>query len=326
MPEPLVVTVLDEFRAGLAEREAAQFRQLTRGWRGIEDELSALIAALAEKALTEKLTRFQLQQLSEYRTLQAEAIRLIARYSAFVEDSISAEQAAYAEMGLEAAAQATRAAFLSAGAALEEFPTLSVIETAIGFAGDGTPLSVLIRAAYPAARDGILNALVSAVALGWNPRRTASLMAERFRVPLAWALRLARTEQLRDYREAQRAQYSAGGVVRGYRRLCAKSLRTCIACLMADGRFYELDTPLDEHPNGRCTQEPVLMGIEPPDRLTGRAYFLNLNEANQRTILGNERYELWRSTGFDLERVIKTHTHPAWGQSLQVRPARELVP
>lgn len=327
MPDPVVVQVLDEYRAGLAEREAQQFRTLTRGWVAIEDELETQIIALAEALETQRLTsRSAIEQLSEYRRLRARAQQLIEQFSHLAEESISDEQAAYAELGLEAGAQATRAAYISAGAAIETFPTLSAIETAIGFAGDGTPLRALIAAAFPASTDGILRVLISAVALGWNPRKTAALMRERFRTPLAWALRLARTEQLRDYREATRAQFRESGVVRGYRRLAAKSLRTCLACLIADGRYYDLDTPLDEHPNGRCSLEPVLIGVEPPDRQTGREYFLGLSAADQKTIMGLERYALWKQTDFSLERVIKPHTHPVWGDSLQVRAARELAP
>jgi hypothetical protein len=139
------------------------------------------------------------------------------------------------------------------------------------------------------------------------------------------SLVIARTEQLRAWREASRATYQASGVVAGYKRLAAKSTRTCIACLLADGQFYALDQPFEEHPQGRCTLVPVLIGRDPPDWERGRQWLERQPPATQRQLLGPAAYNAWQAGDLRLEELVERHEHPTWGAALQVRSLRSVL-
>jgi SPP1 gp7 family putative phage head morphogenesis protein len=169
-------------------------------------------------------------------------------------------------------------------------------------------------------------ALINGVALGWNPRKTARAMREGLQAgALQRSLVIARTEQLRAYRTATLETYRQSGVVVGYKRLAAKSARTCIACLMADGTFYPLEESFEEHPNGRCTLVPVVKGRPAPEWETGRTWFERQPADVQRGILGPAAFEAWQAGAIRLEDLVERHEHPVWGGSLGQRSLRSLL-
>ena len=328
-PEPEVVRVMRSYQEALARREAAQFREMARRWSGVESALLGDIYALGFeieqlRAAGETVSQGKLLEMERYQSLLRQLRTGLKEYSAFASDNISTEQAQYGVLGFEGATQALGSRGITAG--FDMLPT-TALNNMIGNAGDGSPLNKLLKNAWPIASQGLTNALIQAIALGWNPYRTAREASAGLAGGLERFLLIARTEQLRVYREATRMQYQASGVVAGYRRLAARSLRTCIACLVADGRFYPLDTPFEEHPRGRCTQVPVLFGEEgaPPGWQLGRDWFEGLGESDQRTILGPKFYAAWRSGLFSLDQIVKRHDDPTWGASLGVRPLSELL-
>lgn len=138
-------------------------------------------------------------------------------------------------------------------------------------------------------------------------------------------LNIARTEQLRVYRQTARQSYQASGVVDGYYRLAAHDSRTCPACLMDDGHFYELSEEMPEHPSGRCTQVPKVSGVKPPQWQQGPDWFVEQPPETQKSILGKGRYEAWQAGAFDLDQLIRVKANSAWGDSLQPKPLKELV-
>ena len=108
-------------------------------------------------------------------------------------------------------------------------------------------------------------------------------------------------------------------------RVAAKSLRTCLACLLADGTVYELEAEFAEHPQGRCVCVPILAGREPPTMTKGRAWFEGLDRAKQRQIMGKGAYNAWQDGAVTLDDLVTRHEHPVWGASLGTRALRDAV-
>jgi len=148
----------------------------------------------------------------------------------------------------------------------------SAVEGMVGMMGDGTPLRQHLQGVYGDAARGMSKYLVRAVTQGLNPRETARQMRKGLGIGLDRALTIARTEQLRVYRESQRLTYQASGVVEGYQRISAKSRRTCLGCLLADGQVYPLSVPFEDHVAGRCLSPGTVVSGAPVVAFIARHY------------------------------------------------------
>lgn len=331
MPDPAVVRLAREYRNAIASGEAAQVADLTRRWLAIEKRLDAEINALAIKiaemrAAGEVVTAKKLYELDQYRVLLARARSEITTYTRYAEGVIAGRQLDLAALGAESAREAIEAVMLTGGELPTAFALLNSdqVLSFSGLASDGSPLSVLLRQVYGDASVGLTNKLVISVGLGINPQVIAREIAKGMSLGYSRVLRIARTESIRAFREASRAQYAESGLVTGYKRLAARNPRTCAACLIRDGAFYDLDAPLDEHVNGRCTLVPVVRGFAPPQWQSGRSWMLSLTANEQREILG-PLYDGWRDGQFDLDDVVATRRNATWGDSIQVKSLRELI-
>lgn len=115
------------------------------------------------------------------------------------------------------------------------------------------------------AQDGLLGALVQAVAAGESP----ALMAKRvlkavdgtFSASQARALMISRTTLARTYDMASREVYTqaaADGLIKGWKWI-AHGAAPCLVCQALDGTIFPADQDTYRHPNCRCTTVPVLM-------------------------------------------------------------------
>lgn len=189
----------------------------------------------------------------------------------------------------------------------------SAVEFAAGFAGNGTPLYELLTESYPLVVDAIASEPVSSLALRPNPVQTARKLRDQFGIAFDRSLVIARTEQLRPYRLASLMQYRESGIVRGYRRVAAKSVRTCMACLIADGRFYPVDEPFEEHPQGHCTSVPVVIDAQEITWETGPAWFMRQPQHVQCEMMGKKTYAAWKDGLFKLGDIVHRHEDDVWG-------------
>jgi SPP1 gp7 family putative phage head morphogenesis protein len=323
MAEPQVVQVAREYKDALLRKEAAQMQQMASQWLNVEKSLEAQMSALAleierMRARGEVVSAGKIVQMERWQALQQQAKVEIAKYDRFAGGAIEAGQREFANLGVESAGEAIRASFADYRQAAGTFRQLprAAVEQMVGLAGDGSPLRALLAESYPKAVDGMLKELVKAVGLGINPRDMARAMARGFGIGLDRSLVIARTEQLRAYREASRAAYQESGLVSGYKRLAAKQERTCAACLMSDGEFYELEAEFEEHPNGRCTLVPVVEGLPEVEWETGKDWFLGQDEEVQRGILGGG-YDLWAEGEVELEDFVGREEDEVWGAVLR---------
>lgn len=325
---PLVIDAINEFRDGLLRNEQAQMAEAARRWLGVEQALQAQVDALAyEFADTPRPTMDQLARNRRYQALRAQVDDELARYSAYMNGRIIDGQR---NMALSAIShsQATVNAVSVEAQVIVQFNRLpvSAVENMIGLAGDGSPVRNLLNEAAAAGPDAMAQELVNGVALGRNPLEVAR---RAIRLGLGQSFTrmatITRTEQLRVYRETTLQSYRASNVVVGYRRLSARDERTCVACLFADGRFYQLNEGFDEHPSGRCTLVPVLANVPPVQFETGQQWFRRQPERTQRAMLGRGRYEAWQAGDASLDDMVSRDWNETWGGSLRVTRVRDLA-
>lgn len=299
---------------------------MAQRWIGVQDRLQTNIDKLAKEiaelaAAGQTITPAKLAQMARYQDLLVQVRAEVARYAGQAAQTIAAEQAALAQLALT---QAQRALLAQIGLTFSLLPTAAV-EAMIGLTAAGSPLYDVLLATWPDAVDALTKSLVNGTALGWNPRKTARAMRDGVDKALERMLTIARSEQLRVYRHATLEGYRQSGAVRGYKRICAKQERTCIACLVEDGRFYELANEFSDHVNGRCAAVPCVRNRNDPQWETGRTWFEGLDDEAQQRIMGRETWEHWRDGDFDLDDMVVRTEHDVWGPGLQVRSPEDLL-
>lgn len=334
--ESAVARFLRLRKAALLAREAGQVEEMTRAWLDVERALDGLINDLVNQIYDlvqagTPPTQGQLFRLARYHELLAQAEIEIAKYvSGYLSPQLIEWQREIARLGLQSAIEAIEVSYFSAGMFGVNFNRLpiSAVELLVGLAGDGSPLLELLKERVIAGTEfavEVMETLIEAVALGYNPRKTARLIKDALTGGLNKALQITRTEQLRIMRTASLMQYRESGVVEKYMRLSAKDNRVCPACLMADGKIYDLDIEFEEHPQGRCVPVPVVIGTPLPVWLTGTEWFLQQSPQIQVMILGPGRYKAWSEGLFKLEDLITRRYNKIWGNSLVPTPLKELV-
>jgi hypothetical protein len=355
MPEPPVVQAIRAHKAALLARETKQMKAMAKVWATVEAQLAAEMDALALeidalRKAGQVVNPGKVYRMERYQRLLFQVRSEASGYADYTAKTVAAQQLENTWIAQQEAAEALR---LSAkGTALETFqagpPGLSAtlpvsveaaggaspsfvqlnasaLENMVGMMADGTPLRTHLKAVYGDAAKGMSKYLTRAVAQGLNPRQTAREMRRGLRLGLDRALVIARTEQLRAYREAQRMTYEESGVVLGYKRLAAKQARTCLGCLVEDGRFYRTEEAFEDHPQGRCSLVPIVEGADLPQWETGQEWLAKQPEATQRKIMGPGRLALYQSGEVPLS-AMATHTHdPIFGGAWVPTPLKDLT-
>jgi len=329
--EPLVVRVMREFKAALLLREQAQEADMADRYLEVEERLQAHIDALAwdfaerrEQGLT--ISEAALYRMERYKRLRALTEEEVLRYTGdYAEPLIRRGQAEMGQLGIDNAASAINASYGAFGGPIFERLPYEAIENMVGLAGDGSPLNTLLREAYPDAFDGVIRELIQSTAIGVNPRQTARRMRDGLGAGLNRALVIARSEQLRVYRQASAMQYERSGVVREFRRLATKDSRTCMACLVSDGERFPVGAVLSDHPNGRCAMVPVVIHARTPQWETSLQWFRQQDPEQQRGQMGAKYFEAWQDGVFQLPQLRSTVRSNVWGDSPQVTALNKLL-
>ncbi len=333
--EPVVVRIVREQREAVLRGEAEQARLMARRWLELERRLEGSIRALALEIQMSKLAGMpmrasQVYQMERYRLLLQQVKAEVEAFSRLAAGQISETQARLAAQAVIDGSEVIQTALREAGAstslsaAFNILPTPAV-QTMMGLAGDGSPLFELLKKSYGDATQGITNALVQGLAEGWGAEKLAKAMTEQMGGGFDRALRIARTESLRAYRESSRLSYAQSGVVKGYRRAAKHSPDVCSACILAEGTFYEIDAAFEEHPSGHCFLVPVIDGIPEAPWLHGEQWLLGQPPEVQKSILTPAYYQAWKNGDFELRDVVRRKTDATWGSYLHPAPLKELV-
>jgi len=322
-----------EFKRKLAAGERAQVTAMMSRWRALERHVQGRIDALAGEIQSHRdagtpVTESQLYQMTHYQELLAQIQGEFHQLERKMEGIISEGWSEALGLGIRGAQETIEEAYREAGirATFNRIP-VEAVEYMAGMTADGGPLFGVLekRALMPAAVQGLTDNLVTAVAMGWGPRKTAAAMRDGLTDGLQKALVIARDTQMRAYRMATDEQYRRSGVVEEKRRLAAKDLRTCLACLYADGEFMSLEEPMYDHVQGRCTTVPLVRGVPTPDWVLGEDWIKSLPEEKQLALLGPVRIELWRTGRAGLGDFVVHTEDPVWGKSLGVKSLAALA-
>ncbi len=190
----------------------------------------------------------------------------------------------------------------------------------------GSPLKKLILESAKESAKEVEDTLINGIAIGQGTSHIGWVMSQVSNLPYDRAYRITRTEIARAYRSASHEQYKKSGIIVGYRRMCYKPT-ACFACLMMDGEFYPIGQgALQDHPNGKCTPIPVREGHEndTPRWQTGREWFDGLSEDDQRKLMGNGRFELWKEQSISPRRMVFMKDNKVWGASPAIKTVESL--
>jgi len=327
MADSQVVLLTRSFKADLLRGEQAQMEAMAQRWLAVERRLSGEVTALAYEMDGIKrdggtVTQDLLFNQVRYRELLGQLTDELETYTDYAERTIEDRQRQLARMGINHAESAIKVQGVTGG--FNRLP-IEAVQHLVGMSGDGSPLRNLLVASWPASAQGMTQELINGVALGYNPRKTAKMMAQGAQGSLDRMMVIARTEQLRVYRSASLESYRTSQVVRGYRRLATHDNRVCAACLMDDGTFYELDEVMPEHPQGRCAMIPAVEGAPAVTWKQGPEWLEEQDAATQKDILGKERYYRWQNGDIELNELVTVVPNATWGDSLKVTPLQELL-
>ena len=304
--ESIVVQRMRLHKLDILARDGDTLLHMGNRWLRLENTIEANIQILSLDMLAaaekgETITRSALFRRERYQKLVAQIRDELTDYNVWADEFITQNQRNLGKLGIEHAADALQGSLMEGGQAGMFFDKLpvSAIENMVGIAGDGGPLQTLLQQAYPTAVDRMTDVLVKNTALGINPRQTARELIDGTAEELNHSLKVARTEQLRVYREASRQQYETSGLVQSYRRLSAKNANTCAVCLALDGEIYPTDELMHVHPNCVIGETPVLA----PDTIAGitASYsgpIIEFTTSEGRMVSVTPNHMLLTSTGF----------------------------
>jgi SPP1 gp7 family putative phage head morphogenesis protein len=325
MAAPAVVRVAQRFKAELLAGETQHQYEMARRYLAVERALSDKIAALSEQVARlssqgRPVAVGMVYRLERWQELERQILAELASFNGWALEAIAARQAELGRVGVEAAQAMLDVAGIRV--AYDRLPVDAVVQMA-GFAGDGSPLSVLLSEAYPATVDAIGQALVNGVALGQNPKLVARAMRDAAGIGLDRAFLVARTEELRAFRTATQAQYAAAGVTT-YQRVSARDDRVCIGCLAADGEVFETEQSFDDHPACRCVAVCILPGENRAFQSTNESWFNAQDAATQTHIMGPGRLEAYESGAASWSDLWTRTDDPVWGGAIVPTPVSAL--
>jgi SPP1 gp7 family putative phage head morphogenesis protein len=209
------------------------------------------------------------------------------------------------------------------------------LEQLTGVVQPGQPVGSLFQALGPEAAQNVTDSLISGLALGKNPREIAAMMRASLGGNLTRALTIARTETLRAYREASRAEYLANqDVVDGWIWVSAASERTCASCWAQHGSEHPLDEVMATHPRCRCSMVPKTKTWEQlgfgrtPEAVqipAGSSLFAKLPVEQQRKILGPSKFTAYRGKKIGLSDLVARRQSPVWGPSTSEASLRQAL-
>lgn len=324
---PDIYDTAEQFKSRLATRERRAAAQLVRAYGvaylRLKQKLDELTKEIAEaRAAGGEVPASWLYERGRLASLKSAMAAEMKKFSGGAAKVIADEQRAAVRLGLSDSRSLVVSALEAAGLSVEvDFGGLNrnAVEALAGFASDGSPLAELLNEAGRRAGERARLALISGVAEG----ASADVIARRFREAmgggLARSLTVARTETLRAYREAARETYKAASdVLDGWVWTASLSRRTCAMCLAMHGQVFSVEARLESHPNCRCVQGPLVEGGEAP--ADGSAWFEAQVEEIQRAVLGDAKYELFKSGRLNLSDLVGERRDRRWGKTRFEKP------
>ena len=325
--------VVTEYRRELARLEAEYTRTVgpARAMmrRRLRDEFGRFMRDLRNAGLPERVTRRWVTDHAGYQRLLRLAEAELDRVTSEAVRAMQWQIAEAAQLG-KPAADALVAATLAASPAeaallastFGQIP-IGAVEQLVGQLQSSSPLANLPRLNAEAV-EAMGRELTRGLVRGDHSRVIARRIAAASDIPLARAQTIARTELHRSYRESNRAAYRANPLVGEWIWHSAGTTRTCAACWAMHGTIHSVDEAMSAHVNCRCTQLPK---VTPPAWMTdapdvqyptGTELFAELPAADQRAILGRDKFAAFERGDIALSDVVKVNRSAEWGESRTV--------
>ena len=331
----VLIRQVQNFRGELLRLDEQAQQTLNQTWLALEQRLyRELIDLLTDIEARGIRSPSQLYQLQRFQTLlqqiDSELLIFNERAARDLESRQQAQQRAAFLASLSWVQRRARELGIpyndAVGVTFDRMNPLAV-EAMLGILADGSPLRQVLNEVSLTTTAAIASLMVQGVAQGEHPMALARKLID---LGLATNLQrvqsIMRTELLRASREASLEGYRRSGVVVGYQRMSALSLRSCIGCIVTHGRKYPLSVPFEEHPNGRCYPVPVLDWTEDLDpQLDGQEWFDNLPPADQRRIMPPGALDLYNAGRVDWGQLATRRVDPVWGNSIRPTTLGDLL-
>jgi hypothetical protein len=312
---------LEAFDQEALERIVAAYQRI---YRGLDARVQALLLEIANM---DEPTAAQVAKLARFKGLQADIIAEYTRFQAYLRTEILNAAEGSFNLGAAQSAQLVEALLAEAGiTARLGGLSAGAFEAMVAFLQPGSPLYDRIDLLAGTLADYVRNTLLDAVALGYNPVKTARLIQDAFGRGLTDALRMARTAQLYSSRVAAQNIYQNSEVVDGWIWYAQLDGATCQSCIVMHGTIHSKDELLSDHHNGRCAMLPYIEAFGNPIEQTGIEWFESLPESQQKQILGAGKFEAWKAGKFTLDQLSKEHENDVYGMMRVVTPLKELIP
>lgn len=319
---PTITDLASEFRKAVDRQDAQALGRLAKAYsqlyQRMQLKLDSLLLAMSK---LEAPTKGQMFRLAQYKNLMSSLEAELQTYSAFVKVEIQTNSQA----AIELAVKQTDAFLKAAGLALPKSLPTNTIYSMLGFLQADSPLYKRLDLLTNFHTEKVANALLEAVAFGYNPAKTAKMFESVMGGGLTDAMRTARTAQLYASREASRASYVANSdVVIGWEWVTALDSDVCMACAIEHGTIHELDESMSSHFNCRCTSIPVVKGYEYNDQ-KGVDWFAGLPEEQQEKMMGKQTFDVWKAGGFELTDMLGRRHDEVYGEMLETKPLWDLL-
>ena len=328
MALPHIYQLAKDFRQQLAQGEAKASAQAVQGFAdAFEKSRSQLLDAIAQAQESDAAPAdlFRVERLGR---VVAQLASELERVASGAGDALTARQRELVQLAGTHSQQLARAAL---GKVPDGFngPTwrhvpIQGLQNLIGILGDGSPVQRILGEIAGESADRVRAAIVAGLGTGQTPGEIVRGIRTEIGGSMARTLTVIRTEDMRAYREAQRAAFEENSdVVNGWRWWSSLSFDTCAACLSNHGREFPLGEPMDSHPNCRCIAIPITktwadlghpqIADQKLDVQTGDEWLRSQPEDIQRRALGPSKFEAWKGGEIELRDLAAHRTNAIWG-------------
>jgi SPP1 gp7 family putative phage head morphogenesis protein len=325
---PNIYDVTEDYQAQLLSQDREAQSMLGRAYMRALEEIQTRVADLSSKLLDAELSdqSAKVSWLYERERLTVLGMQIkdvLARYNLQATSTVVYNQLMSQDLAQQAFLDQIRTAS-GIHISLSDLPEAAISQQ-VGFLSDGSPLSELLDSMGTDLSYKIRDALVSSVATGINPRQLAYNIRRVAGGNLARILTIARTETMRSYRESSYQSYQQhADILGGWKWKSALQLRTCAVCWAMHGTVHPLSERFASHPNCRCTMIPMVKGFPDIPRATGEQAFNDLDPQSKRKVLGDAKYEKYRTGQIRLSDLVEVGRSPKWGSYRIEKPLSSL--
>lgn len=304
------------------------------GYARIDPQVRMLTEQIEALQASGKLTTSQIKNSAAYKNLITAVTRELDDYSAYMRTELSTAVTESAQRGLFDGNELLLAGVAMAlGVEVKDVPKNTILypnDKTLEFLADYlNPEGALYGKIYNLAgfyADEIASGIIERVGQGMNPRVIAEWITDEYGMGLTDSMRMCRTAQLYSYRQASALVRRENADIINYDVWCAElDDRTCDSCIAMHGTLAPAGTVCNDHHNGRCDYVAWVKGADNPIEQTGEAWFNEQDEATQRGIMGDAKWEAWNEGKFEFSALSKEYENDVFGTMRGTASLKDLL-